>query len=206
LKKLLLFLMPTILLFACESQVQPVQPASPPTKDEQETSLLHYFPQRPVEKFFQGIGNEFAQYKETFYENEGPYYPAIMDNGGDRFLRIYKVTEKEISIVYEQPDYYKDTIPTPSSLADKFQEQPILKLPLQVGQQIGDWKIMDLSAEVEVPMSVFSNVMIIEKSGEDGSIIRQYWAEKVGKIKDEFILKEENGDQFEITSELESKK
>lgn len=82
-KKMLLFLIPALLLFGCETQLhEEVHPPSSPVEDELEISLLNYFPQRQAEKFFRGIGNEYAQYSEIFYENEGPYFPVIMDNGG----------------------------------------------------------------------------------------------------------------------------
>ncbi|WP_442593615.1 hypothetical protein [Neobacillus sp. D3-1R] len=176
----------------------------PPVVENQKISLLDYFPKTPIDKFFIGIGNEFAQYTEKFYPNEGPYYPAVMDNGGNRFFRIYKVTDQEIALVYEQPDFYEDDIPTPSSFEGRFIIQPLLRFPLNVGEKVGQWKITSLTEKLTLPIGEFSNVLVIQKVNEDGSIVRQYWAKEYGKIKDEFLFKDTNGDLYEVSSELQN--
>lgn len=209
-RKLFFLLITSLLLVGCESKTdlpqKNPQPSLPPVVDEQTVSLLDFFPQTPVKKIYQGFGNEFAQYTEKLYKNEGPYYPAVMDNGGNRFLRIYKVTEKEISLVYEQPDFFEEEIPKPSSLEGRFLDQPLLRIPLEVGEKVGQWKIVSVTEKVTLPIGKFSDVIVIRKINEDGSIIRQYWTKKYGKIKDEFLFKDENGDIYEVSSELQSMK
>lgn len=201
-KKWLILLSTSLLLFGCENQ----EIGTPPTKVpvEQTVSLLDFFPKAPMEKHFLGIGNEFAQYKETFYQQEGDYLPSVIDNGGTRTLRIYKVTNQEISIVYEQPEFYDETPPFLSTLEHAFKNEPLLALPLKKGKKIGDWKIVKLNAEVNVPYGQFSNVILIEKINPDGSVNRQYWVENYGKIKDEYFQHDENGDNITISSELQA--
>lgn len=207
-KKWLFLLVTSLLLVGCveinvntsKNEQKPPQP----NVDEQTVSLLDYFPNNPIEKQFQGIGNEFAQYSETFFEKEGDYYPAIVDNGGTRLLRIYRVTDKEISIVYEQPEFYEETIPSIASLEAAFQNKPLMTLPLEVGKTMGDWKIVSLSETVTVPFGTFSDAIVLEKTNEDGSINRQFWVEEYGKVKDEYSQKDENGDLFEVKSELDT--
>lgn len=204
-KKWLFLLFSTLLLFGCESgelDKPPNEQSSPPVIDKQEISLLEYFPDHPIEKSFLGKGNEFAQYTETLFQKEGSYFPTITDNGGTQILRIYKVTEQEISLVYEQAEFY-ESIPSLSTLEPYFQSKPILTLPLEEGKIIGEWKIVNSSDSITVPFGEFSDVIILEKINVDGSISRQYWAKKYGKIKDEFIIKDENGTPFEVTSELQ---
>jgi hypothetical protein len=204
-KKWLVLLFSTLLLFGCEAGElgKPSnEQSSPPVIDKQEISLLEYFPENPIEKSFLGKGNEFAQYTETFFQKEDSYFPTITDNGGTQILRIYKVTEQEISLVYEQAEFY-ESIPSLSTLEPYFQSKPILTLPLEEGKNIGEWKIVSSSDSITVPFGEFSDVIILENINVDGSIIRQYWAKKYGKIKDEFIIKDKNGTQFEVTSELQ---
>jgi hypothetical protein len=208
LKKWLLLLLTSLLLVGCveinvnnsKNEQKPPQP----NVEEQTVSLLDYFPNELIEKQFQGIGNEFAQYTETIYEKDGDYYPAIVDNGGTRILRIYRVTDKEISLVHEQPEFYEDTIPSIASLESAFQDKPLLTLPLEIGRMMGDWKLVSLSETVTVPFGTFSDVIVLEKTNEDGSINRQYWVEEYGKVKDEYSQKDENGNVFEVKSELDT--
>jgi hypothetical protein len=208
LKKWLFLLVTSLLLVGCVeinvNNSKNEQNLPQPNVDEQTVSLLDYFPANPIEKQFQGIGNEFAQYSETFYEKEGDYYPTIVDNGGTRLLRIYRVTDKEISMVYEQSEFYEETIPSIASLEAAFQNKPLMTLPLEVGKTNDDWKIVSLSENVTVPFGTFSDVVVLEKTNEDGSINRQYWVEEYGKVKDEYSQKDENGNLFEVKSELDT--
>jgi hypothetical protein len=207
-KKWLFHLVTSLLLVGCvEINVhnpKDEQNSPQPIVNEQTVSLLDFFPNKPLEKQFKGIGNEFAQYTEIFHKKEGDYYPAIVDNGGTRMLRIYKVTNKEIALVYEQAEFYEENIPSISSLEASFQNKPLLTLPLEVGKTIGEWKLVSISETVTVPFGQFSDVIVLEKRNEDGSFNRQYWVDEYGKVKDEFIYKEENGNLFEVISELDT--
>jgi hypothetical protein len=208
LKKWLLLLLTSLLLVGCveininksKNEENPPQP----NVEEQIVTLLDYFPNKPIEKQFKGIGNEFAQYTETFYEKDGDYYPVIVDNGGTRVLRIYRVTDKEITLVHEQPEFYEETIPSIAALKSAFQNKPLLTLPLEIGRTMGDWKLVSLSETVTVPFGTFSDVIVLEKTNEDGSINRQYWVKEYGKVKDEYSQKDENGNLFEVKSELDT--
>jgi hypothetical protein len=202
-KKLLVFIVSAFLLVGCKG-VKEIQPSE--INEQTPISLLDYFPSPPLEKSFLGNGNEFAQYTETFYENSGEFYPSIVNNGGTRMLRVYKVTEDEISIVYEQAEYYEETIPEISTIEPDFSSKPLVQSPVEIDKTAGDWKIISLTEQVTVPYGEYTDVIVIEKQNEDKSVNRQYWAPKVGKIKDEFYLEDENGTAYEVTSELQTTK
>jgi hypothetical protein len=208
LKKWLCLLFTSLLLVGCVEinlNTPKNEPNPPlPNVDEQTISLLHYFPNKPIEKQFQGIGNEFAEYTETFYEKQGNYYPAIVDNGGTRVLRVYKSTDKEISLVYEQPEFYEETIPSITTLESEFQDKVLLSLPLKVGNTMGEWKLVSNTETVTVPFGTFSDVIVLEKINEDSSINRQYWVKEYGKVKDEFSQRDKSGNLFEVKSELDT--
>lgn len=173
--------------------------------DEQPSvSLLDYFPNKPMEKDFLGTGNEFAQYKEMVLTNEGFYYPAIIDNGGTRMLRIYKVTNDGISTVYEQPEFYNENIPPLAPLEASFKEVPLLTLPLEIGKSIGEWKLVQVNETITVPYGKFNEVVVLEKVNQDGSINRQYWAKQFGKVKDEYSYQDQTGQSIEVLSELQA--
>jgi hypothetical protein len=205
------------LLIGClgpESQKPSDADITPPSetygKDEEDfastPTAIDYFPTTPLIKSYLGIGNEYAQYTETFFEKQGELIPSIIENGGTRVLRIYKVTENEIAIVYEQSEFYDVTIPSLSSLEDTFQTKPILSNPLEVGNSNREWRIVSVNSTLTVPYQEFKDVLVIEKNNQDGSINRQYWVKDLGKIKDEYVIQEENQEPYKVTSELQTVK
>jgi hypothetical protein len=201
-KKLIIYLLSVLFLFGCTSagNNKPVPPSD--IDKDPEITLLQFFPQSPTERLFLGKGNEFATYTETFYKNEGSYYPSIVENGGTSMLRIYKVTEDEIALVYEEGEFYDD-VPPISSLEDKFQTRPILTAPIKVGSENREWKVIEYLESLKVPFGNIPDVYVLEKKNKEGSTEKQYWARQYGKIKEEFIIDDQNGVQFEVTSELE---
>jgi hypothetical protein len=201
-KRLIIYLLSVVFLFGCKAtgNDKPVPPSD--SDKDPEITLLDFFPQSPTERQFLGKGNEFATYTETFYINEGSYYPSIVENGGTSILRIYKVTENEITLVYEQGEFYDD-VPPISSLENKFQSRPILTAPIKVGSKNGEWKVIKYLESLKVPFGTIPDVYVLEKKNKEGSTQRQYWAWQYGKIKEEFIVDDGNGVTFEVTSELE---
>lgn len=200
-KKMIIYLLSVLFLFGCTTGNDQQVPPSDTDKDP-EITLLNFFPQSPTERHFRGTGNEFATYTETFFQQEGPYYPTIVENGGTSMLRIYNVTDDEISIVYEQGEFYDD-VPPISTLEAKFESRPILTAPIKVGSKNGEWEVVKYLKSLEVPLGTIPDVYVLEKKNKQESTERQYWAWQYGKIKEEFIVDDSNGVQFEVTSELE---
>ena len=61
---------------------------------------------------------------------------------------------------------------------------------------------METDFKLVLPIGELEHVIILEKKGADQSIMKQYWAPGYGKVKDEFIIVDENNDKHFITSEL----
>lgn len=180
----------------------PVSPDSKPDQSDQEISLKTYFPAENQIKYFKGTGNEFAEEKETVFEMQGNYLPTIVSNGGTSMLKIYKLTEKGIYLVYQQPEYYEKNVPAVTSLEKDFKEVPILTNPISEGTVINGWKIVSSNKNLLLPIGSIKKAIVLEQENQDGSISRQYWAPKYGLVKKEFYMKDSSGSEMLITSEL----
>jgi len=188
----------------------PSKPTAPPTspdnskpdQSQEDISLKAYFPAENQIKYFKGTGNEFAEEKETVFEMQGNYLPTIISNGGTSMLKIYKLAEKGIYLVYLQPEYYEKDVPAVTSLEKDFKEVPILTKPLAVGTFINGWKIVSSKKNLLLPIGSIKKAVVLEQENQDGSISRQYWAPKFGLVKKEFYMKDSSGSEMLITSEL----
>jgi hypothetical protein len=188
----------------------PSQPTTKPTEPDnskpdpvqQDNLVKAYFPEQNQIKYFKGIGNEFAEEKEIIFEMQGNYLPTIVSNGGTSMLRIYKLTDKGIYLVYQQPEYYEKNVPDITTLQDRFKEIPILTEPIAEGRVINGWKIISKDKNLLLPIGSIKKAIVLELVNQDGSITRQYWAPKFGLVKKEFYMKDNSGSETLITSEL----
>lgn len=188
----------------------PSQPTTKPTDpDDSKPDPVHkdhlvkaYFPQQNQIKYFKGTGNEFAEEKEIIFELQGSYLPTIVSNGGTSMLKIYKLTDKGIYLVYQQPEYYENYVPEVITLQDSFTEIPILTEPVAEGRVINGWKIISKDKNLLLPIGSIKKAIVLEQVNQDGSITRQYWAPKFGLVKKEFYMKDNSGAETLITSEL----
>ncbi|WP_335378836.1 hypothetical protein [Bacillus sp. JJ1122] len=180
----------------------PTHPDSKPGQSDQERSLKEYFPAENQIKYFKGTGNEFAEEKETVFKMQGNYLPTIISNGGTSMLKIYKLTDKGIFIVYQQPEYYEKDVPAVTSLEKDFKEIPILTNPISEGTVINGWKIVSSKKNLLLPIGSIKKTVVLEQENQDGSISRQYWAPKYGLVKKEFYMKDSSGSEMLVTSEL----
>lgn len=180
---------------------EPQNAPNPLEKDK--VDIQTYFPPQNVKKYFKGQGNEYATEEETIYTLEGEYFASTVDNGGTRILKIYKLTEEGIFLVYEQPEFYEEEIPSINALKSNLNtEKPILTLPLEKGQTIGEWRVVEVNGNITIPIGELSHVVVLEQIHESGSVTRQFWAPQYGLVKKEFYY-EEAGVETIVTSELE---
>ncbi|WP_142922578.1 hypothetical protein [Neobacillus notoginsengisoli] len=170
-----------------------------------ETSIqtTTYFPKAQQIKTYKGSGNEFASEVETAFTREGNYLATVSDNGGTRILRIFQLDNKGISIVYEEPEYYDEDAPDIGSLKQAFRPKVILPNPVTLNQRFDDWIVKMVDAAVAVPYGKINKVIVLEKTGEDGSTIQNYWAPGLGIVKKSFYLKDDSGNETVVTTELE---
>ncbi|KAB2337687.1 hypothetical protein F7731_08830 [Cytobacillus depressus] len=206
------------LLTGCtEKNLQPSEPNLPdkgaapveertPTEEttpEVDIAIEDYFPKENKTYMFRGEGNEYATYSETFYNKTDSYLPSIVENGGTRLLRIYQLTNNSINLVYEQPEFYDEKIPSFNDLKSKFNPVPILQTPLKEGNSFNNWNITAIDAELDLPIGKLKNIIVLEQQDDENkSTVRSYWAPNFGKVKQEFISNESETEEFTVTSEL----
>ncbi|WP_423410600.1 hypothetical protein AABM38_12025 [Heyndrickxia sp. MSNUG] len=185
-----------------DTPTSPTSPDSKPGQSDQKISLKDYFPSENQIKYFKGTGNEFAEEKEIVFEMQGNYLPTIVSNGGTSMLKIFKLTEKGIFLVYQQSEYYEKDVPAVTSLEKDFKEAPILTNPISEGTVINGWKIVSSNKNLLLPIGSIKKAVVLEQENQDSSISRQYWAPKYGLVKKEFYMKDSSGSEMLITSEL----
>lgn len=169
----------------------------------EETRIEDYFPQENKTYIYRGEGNEFATFKEVFYKKTDSYLTSIVENGGTRLLRIYQLKNNGIYTVYEQPEFYEENVPSFEELKQEFKPTPLLIKPIKSNKTFNNWKIIDTTASLDHPLGQLKNVIILEQvNQEDNTIVRNYWAPGIGKVKQEFISKEHDGEEYRVTSEL----
>ena len=229
-KKSLMAIIIGLCLTGCNSQTPSVQPEKNPEKTDQqentdyqtnesnsksnesqtdevpnhEVELQRYFPKESTKKYFKGSGNEFASEAETVYTKEEDYLFTTVENGGTRILRIYKLTQNGIYIVFEEPEFYESELPELEALKHRFIEQAVLTNPLEKGRVVNGWEIKEIHSTLSVPFGELTDVVVLEKVHPDsGGMTRQYWAPEWGLVKKEFYYEEEIGEEMLVTTELE---
>ena len=147
--------------------------------------LRSYFRETNSYADFLGTGNEYATfYEETTWINED-YVKVLVDNSGGRTLNIYRITDNEIQLIYNQ--YYDSTMPEPS--LDKIRILPpietVLVAPFEDGK-IFDVYTMQTNVELETPFNTFTTVAI---TNEETNVTR-YYAEGMWLVGEKYVLED----------------
>jgi hypothetical protein len=192
-----------LLLAGCMSN-EPQKNSTQEPKQIPEESLLiaDYYPLENKVYSFQGEGNEFAAYTETFYEKTDQYLPSIVENGGTRIFKVYQLSPEGINVVYELPEYYEETLPSIDSIRKEFNPIGQLKSPLEIGTTFEGWQIVEVNGKAMLPIGEIEKIIVVEKRDEENhTVIRRYWAAGYGKVKEEFIFTE-GEEEYKVISEL----
>ncbi len=156
----------------------------------------NYAPLPSTLKTFQGDGNEYASFTEKSYSMQGEFLPAIRDNGGTRSLIVYHITKEEIDLVYEQQEFYEETIPNIHTLVFNHSSVVLLKDPIAIGSKQGSFTVNDIIPIIETETGTYKQVIKLESLEQDGSKTYHYWAKGIGIIKMDYV----NGDQSNSVS------
>ncbi len=152
---------------------------------------------------FLGEGNEYASFTLRTVYLEGEHVAVYEDNGGTVMLKIYRLNEETIDLVMEQGEFYEDYSAAAEELEALEPIRTYLRFPLEIGTDIGERTVIETDAIVETPFKDFEQVTVLESEGEEGSIIKMYFAEGYGEVKREFRMQEEEQEEFVVTSVLE---
>lgn len=172
--------------------------------DDKENSnnlpLTAYFMKDGTEAHFEGEGNEYAAFtSRTKYLDEN-YVSVYEDNGGTVMLRVYRIEDDQILLVWEEGERYEELKADELALESLEPMKTYLKMPLEKGTEFDGWVITDTQATVETPYKKFDHVVVTELKTDDGTT-RRYFAEGFGEVKREFFM-ENNGPETTVTSTL----
>lgn len=202
------------LLVGCTDQSsttpQPNDPPSTETEPEIEEpqemgpDLHAYFmPNQSIARF-EGMGNEYATYTlETQYLYDD-YIGTLEDNSGTVVQRIYRVEENRIVKIFEEAEAYEADFPPFNELESMPELETYLSLPLEEGTTFGGWTIEQVDGTLETPFQTFTDVIMLSQEGEDQSVIEKYFVEGFGEVKRVFRMPGGEGEEFEVTSTLQS--
>lgn len=166
-------------------------------------NIADYFPKENIIKHFKGVGNEYASEVETIFQREEEFLPTYVNNGGTQLLVIYQLSNEGIYTVYKQEEYYEETPPSIDKVQGSFQKEEVLISPLEKGRMINDWEIVGINETLSLPYGTLDEIIILEKTYEDGSKSRNYWAKDLGLVKKEYYFKGEDDLELIVTTELE---
>lgn len=176
-----------------------------PAAEEEEATVdpYDYFMPDGSTAAFLGEGNEYASFTLRTVYLDGEHVAVYEDNGGTVMLKVYRLSEETIDLVMEQGEFYEDYSATAEELEALEPIRTYLTFPLEIGTVIGERTVIETDAAAETPFENFEQVTVLESEGEEGSIVKTYFAEGYGEIKREFRMQEEGQEEFVVTSVLE---
>lgn len=132
------------------------------------------------------VEGENQTYTEEYVHESEEYIQKVTKIGEAATVQVYKWTEKEISLVFEDrtpDDPYKNYISelnNPGSIENYSEEET------------SDWELIETNKTIEVPSGEYTNVIVFKKvtnEVEDAETIYvNYFAPGIGLIKEEFEL------------------
>ncbi|WP_445480721.1 hypothetical protein ACULLL_11510 [Lysinibacillus irui] len=196
------------LFSGCSEEVNNESEQSPPPvedkqpEEQDQTSLLAYFPPDGSTAYFQGEGNEFASYTLQTTYLDPQHIAQIEDNGGVTLLKIYRISDSSIDLVYREPVDSKPSLPSAAEAATYPVLETILQKPLKVGSSFQGWTIQSMTATVHTGTTVYQNVIQLSRT-DDKVKTTKYFALGIGLIRSEDTMETDQEEPFVVTSTLQ---
>ncbi|SOC23893.1 hypothetical protein SAMN05880501_11634 [Ureibacillus xyleni] len=203
--KYLLTIFSLILLIGCTQEIVDSPPTDPVNKEEAKTDFKHFFKPDGTTSTFLGEGNEYASYTEKTKWLSDNYVATVIDNGGATTMKVYRVLEDRIDLVYDElvEEMPNDVVYPEVQSLDKLEAvEPYLASPIEVGTTFGNWKIVETGASIDTHFETFENAIVIEEQGEDFTN-RKYVVEGFGVVKSESVMVTDTNEEYIVTSTLE---
>lgn len=176
----------------------PTSTNEPPIEDEMPVTLANYFPKSEETMYYAGEGNEFASMQITTTWLSDQYVQQIIDNGGGITQQIYRITNNEIQLVYNEMMEFEPVSFELDELNALETISTILKAPIKSGTKF-DHKTVQYPVKVKVPFGTFEDAVLVSEETEMDTM-NYYYVEQYGLVKREFITE----DGYVVTSSLAS--
>lgn len=156
--------------------------------------LKQYLPPHGAEAVFLGGFENGGSTTQTYWLDDH-YVQQVISNDGGSVERIYRLNGSQIEIVYEEMvDDVSGRLQWSNNELNKLPRGEIfLEAPLEIGDEYGDWTVMETSGRVTTTYGDFTNVLIFE-SIKDDSQMRRYYVPGFGEVKWESDYLDEKGD------------
>lgn len=179
-----------------------------PTEEENgeniaEVRLSDFFLPNGSKAHYKGEGNEFATLDIEVTKLNDIYTVVDENNGGVLIRKIYRLEEDRIDIISGDPIDPEEKMPTVDELNDMQPLEIFLQKPIEEGTTFGDWEIIQTGVNIETPYKNFQDAIVIQMK-DPAFINRKYFVRGFGEVKRESIMTTDEGEEFIVTSTLES--
>ncbi|WP_277584592.1 DUF4652 domain-containing protein [Psychrobacillus antarcticus] len=163
-----------------------------PTEDEDTEIVLEkgdyfeelkkYLPPHGAEAVFLGGYENGGSTTQTYWLGDH-YVQQVISTDGGSVERIYRLKGNQIEVVYEE--MVADGSGRLQWSSEELNRLPegelFLEAPLEIGDEYGDWTVVNTSGQVTTAYGEFTNVLILE-SIKDDYRMRGYYAPGFGEV------------------------
>ncbi|MEK3979262.1 DUF4652 domain-containing protein [Psychrobacillus sp. FSL K6-2836] len=179
-----------------------------PTEDDTENEMFlekgdyydelkQYFPPHGAEAVYLGGFENGGSTTQTYWLDDH-YVQQVISNDGGSVERVYRLDRNQTEIVYEEMvDDVSGRLQWSSEELNKLpQGELFLEAPLEIGDEYGDWTVVNTSGQVTTAYGEFENVLILESIKEDYRM-RRYYVPGFGEVKWEYDFLDEKSGKYE---------
>ena len=158
----------------------------------------YFFPDETEAVFLGGFENGGVK-THTFWLSDY-YVQQVVSNDGGTVERVYRLNGNQIELVYQEMiDGSERTQWSIEELNKLPMLEVLLKAPFEIGDEYGNWTVIETSGQVTTTYGSMSNVLVVENKTDDVRM-RKYFVQGFGEVKWEATyLNEESGD-YEVAS------
>lgn len=166
-------------------------------KGEYYALLKQYFFSDESEAVFLGGFENGGFTVQTFWLSDH-YVQQVLSSDAGIVERIYRLNGDQIELVFEE--LIDDTVRSQMS-TDELNKLPmlqiVLKAPFKIGDEYGDWTVIETSGQVTTTYGSFSNVLVVENTDDDVRM-RKYYVQGFGEVKWETAFLNKESDEYEM--------
>lgn len=166
-------------------------------KGEYYEVLKQYFPPNESEAVFSGGLENSGLTIQTVWLNDF-YVKQVLNSDFGMTERIYRINDDQIELVIEE---MVDETGSNQWLIEELNKLPVvqvvLKAPFKVGDQYGDWTVIDTSEQMKTTYGRFKNVIVVENTSDDIQM-RKYYVQGFGEVKWESADFNEENSEYEV--------
>ncbi|WP_075618594.1 DUF4652 domain-containing protein [Paenisporosarcina indica] len=176
-----------------------------PEKGDYFELLKQYFAPDGSEAVFTGGYGNGGVKTQTFWLSDH-YVQQVISNDEGIVERVYRLNGNQIESVYvgmiDESDRTQWSIEQLNKLSIL---EIILKAPFEIGDEPGDWKVIETSGQVTTTYESFSNVLVVENAYDDVRM-RKYYVQGLGEVKWETAYLNKESGEYErfMTTDLAS--